>query len=180
MAHSNTQRLIGYWRDRRGAAAAPSRASIDPGDFVEMLAQVFILGRRGQGQYHFRLVGGLVSELHRRDLRGEDFLTLWDRFDRLPLQTAMESARRRPEPVVISCDAHAPVGTSIGMEMVLAPLTGINGEIDRYLGLYQPVSAVARLRGLPIRQLTLRSLDLDVDAAATHLRLAAIDGRRIA
>ena len=72
MFHPSTERLINYWSARKTGGAIPSRASINPGEFFELTPQVFILGRDGPGSYPFRLVGGFVAELHRRDLRGED------------------------------------------------------------------------------------------------------------
>ena len=76
MFHPSTERLIDYWRDKKGESALPRRADINPGDFLELLPQVFVLGREG-GKLPFRLAGGFVSDLHARDLRGQDALSLW-------------------------------------------------------------------------------------------------------
>ncbi|HQR90560.1 MAG TPA: PAS domain-containing protein, partial [Caulobacter sp.] len=77
MFHPSTQRLIDYWRDRKGDAPAPSRSDINPGDFTDLLPQVFIVGREKLGRMPFRLTGGFLTDLHARDLRGEDLLSLW-------------------------------------------------------------------------------------------------------
>ena len=60
MAHSSTELLIDYWRQRILSGRAPARASINPMDFPTLLPQVFMLGRKAPGDYGFRLVGGFV------------------------------------------------------------------------------------------------------------------------
>ena len=61
------------------------------------------------------------------------------------------------------------------------------GRVDRFLGLYQPVSPLQRLCGRPVARLTVQrvlTLSQDDEASRPHLfpqlRLAAVDGRRIA
>ena len=44
--HSNTERLIDYWRRRGGEAGLPTRMAVNPADFSEVMSQVFIAGRR--------------------------------------------------------------------------------------------------------------------------------------
>jgi hypothetical protein len=103
MFHPSTERLIDYWRDKKGGSALPSRADINPAEFLELLPQVFILGRDG-GRLPFRLAGGFVSELHARDLRGQDALSLWALAHRLELKSALDVARKRRTPVVVTAD----------------------------------------------------------------------------
>ena len=184
MFHSNTEQLIDYWRQRRGNAAVPQRSAIDPTDFAQLLPQVVILGRRGPGQYHFRLAGGFVSDLHGRGLRSEDLMRIWRLDDRTQVQLALESIRRRSAPLVIETEAEA-LSDSPGLmslEIVLMPLAGVNGEVDRMLGLYQPTSPAAALRGHPIRPFKLnaiRTVGDDGEGQLPQLRLAAVNGRSI-
>lgn len=180
MAHPNTERLIDYWRARRGPRAAPTRAAIDPADFAELMPQVFIAGRTGIGQYPLRLAGGFVADLHGRDLRQENLLTLWSQAARPRLSTALEIARRRAEPFVAEADAESREGDLIGMEVLFAPLIGPSGETDRIIGLYQPLSMMGRLRGRPAERLHIRSMGPAEGPAVPRLRLATLDGRLIA
>ncbi|MEW6392129.1 MAG: PAS domain-containing protein [Pseudomonadota bacterium] len=181
MFHPSTERLIDYWRDRRGDAALPRRTDINPGEFLELLPQVFVLGRDG-GRLPFRLAGGFVSELHARDLRGQDALSLWALAHRLELKSALDVARKRRTPVVAVADIRAHGVPSVGMEVLFAPLRGASGETDRFLGLYQPIGATARLMGRPAYELGLREVrPLGEDNRdMPRLRLATLDGRRIA
>lgn len=181
MNHPNTQRLIDYWQSRVSERAAPSRTAISPADFADLLPQIIMLGRVCSGIYPIRLAGALVSELHQRDLRQQNALSLFGAKDRMDLQTALEMARRRPEPIVATTEAQAE-GVAIGMEILFAPLAGPENGPDRFLCLYQPLTMVARLKGQPLHSFTLVDIRKggSSNEAAPCLRLAAIDGRRIA
>lgn len=180
MFHANTQQLIDYWTARAQPGRAPRRAMIDPGDFRQLMSQTFILGRDVRGVYPFRLVGGFVGELHRRDLRARNALELWSERDRLRLQTALEEIRRRPEPLVIMAEVLTE-GPSLSIEVLFAPLAGPEDGTERYLGLYQPLGMVSRLRGFPALELSVRALRRPGAAnEESPLRLATLHGRRIA
>lgn len=182
MFHSNTEQLIDYWRTRRFGSIAPARATIDPSDFTAFLPQIFILGRRGFGDYAFRLTGGFIADLHGRDLRDESLINLWEAEDRAPLQLALETIRRRIEPLVIDCDAAPDFGVPLRLEMMLAPLTGPSGDVDRMIGLYQPTAPTAVLMRRTVRALSIRSILAGGGAGQElpSLRLASVNGRRIA
>jgi hypothetical protein len=184
MVHSNTELLTDYWRARIPAVGCPARASVDPTHFLDLLPQVFILGRAELGRYGFRLVGDQVSALHGRNLRGEDFGGLWSVADRPSLQSAMEGAVRRRHPLVLTAFGRTQSGSEIELEILLAPLAGSSGAVDRYLGLFQPLTPLARLDEEPLYQLSLGRIGLsagaDMGLEAPRLRLASLDGRRIA
>lgn len=181
MYHSNTQQMIDYWRAKRGAGGLPPRNAIDPTEFARLAPQTFILGRMASGLYPIRLVGGLIAELHGRDLRGLNFLALADDAGRRALHTGIEVSRRRPEPMVLRADGLAEQA-ALPLEILLAPLAGAAGSPERLLGLYQPLALVSSLQDLPIRQLLVRSA-CGVGPAneeSCYLRLATLDGRRVA
>ena len=182
MFHPSTERLIDYWRSKAVDDGVPARASVNPGEFLDLLPQVFILGRDEKGRYPVRLAGGFVTDLHARDLRGEDALGFWALSHRLEVKSALEVARRRGEPVVITADIRAIGAPSVGMEVLLAPMSGANGETDRFLGLYQPVAMIQRLMGRPASELGVRRIQTlgPANAESPRLRLATLHGRRIA
>ena len=148
MSHSNTEFLIDYWQNRSFGPKPAMRAAIDPADFPTLLPQVFILGRHTPGLYAFRLCGGLLRDLHGKDLRGVDFSTLWAQDARLSVLSGLERARRQAEPLQLKARAVSG-GQSADLEITLMPLSNEAGAVDRVLGLYQPVTPLARLRGLP-------------------------------
>ena len=187
MSHSNTQRLTDYWRRRRGAGLAPLRSSVDPCDFADLLPQIFILGRTAPGRFAFRLGGGLLEDLHGRDLRRSDFIPLWAGADRPGLQSAMENSLRRGQAIIVETEGVTDDGRNARLEILLAPMISNTGQVDRFLGLYQPVSPLQRLYGRPLERLSVHqvlTLAPSPVGAQVHvfpqLRLAAVDGRRIA
>lgn len=179
MSHSSTERLIDYWRERKLGDAAPLRAAIDPSEIASLLPQVFILGCEPDGRRPFRLAGGFVTELHDRDLRKEDFLELWSPVNRSRLAQAIDASLERAEPLVALASGRAALLT-LPLEIVLAPMIGPSGKPDRLLGLYQPLGLTSRLQGKPLDTLALLSLTGPGVAPAPRLKLAAVDGRRIA
>ncbi len=180
MLHSNTERLIDYWRTRKFDRLSPSRSAIDPTEFTELLPQIFMLGRAGPGQHLFRLTGELVSSLHGRDLRRTDFLDLWSPTDRPRLAAALETSRRTAEPVMATAEGRTSRGDTVRLELMLAPLRADVAPIDRFLGLYQPLSNLEVLRDRPVVELGLVRLASHGERpAAPTLRLAAIDGRLV-
>jgi hypothetical protein len=181
MFHSNTEQLIDYWQTRKGLDETLSRAAVNPVEFAKVLPQVFMLGRRGPGQYRVRLAGGFIADLHGRELRGEDFLRLWEPSARTPLQLALEAVRRHPEPLVIDADARV-TEAAVRMEILIAPLRGPSGDVDRLIGLYQPLTPVSALLGGIVHSLHIRGIATTAAASDNfpRLRLAAVDGRQIA
>jgi hypothetical protein len=179
--HSNTEQLITYWRRLGADGQIPTRMAVNPADFADVIHQVFVLGRVSTGIYPIRLVGGFIAELHGRDLRQQNALTLFRNRDRLDLKAALEASRRRPEPVVATVDVLTS-GPVLPMEITFVPLAAAPGSPERYLGLYQPLGMVARLRGLPAEEIALRNITgmSPLNQASPRLRLATLDGRRIA
>ncbi len=180
MFHSNTERLIDYWRARKVDRLCPARSAIDPADFTDLLPQVFILGRTEKGDYAFRLAGGLATDLHQRDLRGVDFLSLWANQDRARLAAAMEAGRRAGEPVIVVAGARTADGDLARIEFLLAPLRADGLIPDRCMGIYQPLSHLGALRGRPLGELELiRFGGSEHDERFPRLRLATVDGQRV-
>jgi hypothetical protein len=182
MSHTNTNRMLDYWAARRGETLAPPRASIDPAEFSDVITQAFMIGRTRLGLYPFRLAGGLLEDLHRRALLGCDFMSLWAVGDRPKVQAAIEACLYRGEALVAQALARSLHGLEARLEIVMAPLINPTGEIDRILGLYQPVSPLFKLQNEPVERLFLQTIAFADGGMATPapLRIAAVDGRRIA
>ena len=181
MFHANTLRFVEWWRGlpRAGGWIAPARAEVQPADLVPVLPQVFIL--EASARPTFRLAGGLICDLHGRELKDRPVAPLWDRADQPRLIAAMERALIGPEPVIVQADAYALNDARVGLELVFAPLTtAADGEPDRLIGLYQPTSVLARLDGRPVHRLSIRRIHPEHAANDGRLRLVAVDGRRIA
>jgi len=67
IADPEIRRFVAYWRDKRGSAAFPSRADIDPLDFRYVLGDVVLIeaqraatGSRWPWAFRYRLIGANV------------------------------------------------------------------------------------------------------------------------
>lgn len=181
MFHSGTRRLIDYWTSLRRDGRAPDRAAFQPAGLGALLPQAFIVGR-GDQPLLVRLAGEALVDLHGRGLKGKGFLSFWESPSRAAVRDAVVSAVRGPGPVVIFAEADRASGERVGLEIAMAPLVGPDGRIDRLVGLYQPLGDFVSKRDDPIGPIIAR---LNVHAGAeaadrTHIRLASVDGLRIA
>ena len=182
MSHSNTARMLGYWEGRRPEGGCPARSSIDPAAFPEVVTQTFVLGRERAGAYPFRLAGALVEDLHGSALVGRDFAALWAPADRPRVQTALQAALHRRRSLIATAHGRSLAGVEARLEILLAPLAGRDGQVDRLLGLYQPMSPLWRLQDRHIERLFLHEIAFGDggEPVPAPLRLASLEGRLIA
>lgn len=178
MFHSSTELLIDYWRSRRRERRLPARADIDPGGFPALAPRAFVAVREGSGDVRWRLAGEQVIGLHGRPLAGESLLRLWRPESRWRLSSLLRTALAAAKPLVILAETFGAEDGSARLEILFAPLSGPDGEADRFLGLYQPAGGANQG---PLAELALLEIrEAPGVLQRSHLRLAAIDGRRIA
>jgi hypothetical protein len=178
MFHANTEQLIGYWRGLRGAGAVPRRAAVDPAGFVGLAARTVVIGRDAGGEFEFRLAGEMVIDLLGRPLRGASVAHIWRSVHRRRVAGLLEAALTAGEPLVIAAEAWTNDASHLRLEVLFLPLSGPEGNSDRFLGLYQPIAG--KWRG-PIGELALLgAYGVADDMLRAHLRLAAVDGRQLA
>jgi hypothetical protein len=178
MFHWNTERMIDYWRGLRRGPGAPARADIDPTAFADLLAHAFVVAWE-DGDYRFRLAGEAVNDLQGRSLAGVALPALWRPAHRRHLVSMLAAALRDAQPLVIGAEARIEAAAQPRrLELLFAPVTGGDGGADRFLGLVQPLSGRDAGRA---GELAIRSVDgVNGRPAPAPLRLAALDGRRIA
>jgi hypothetical protein len=173
--------MLAYWETQRDGDGAPLRSAIDPAGFSDIITQTFMIGCEQAGTYPFRLAGALLTDLHHAPLTGSDFALMWGPSDRPRLQSAVEAALTRRQSLIIQAHGRSLTGAQARLEIMLAPLAGPKGQVDRMLGFYQPVSPLFRLQNRRIERLFLLDASfVDGGDATSPLRLAAMDGRRIA
>jgi hypothetical protein len=79
--------------------------------------------------------------------------------------------------LVIGAESEQDDGLDLRFEMLFAPLAGPDGVADRFLGLCQPMGGAAFGA---LGALAILTVDGHPASERAHLRLAAVDGRRIA
>lgn len=178
MFTSNTERLLDYWRAKRGARPAPRRVDIDVADFAALAPQVFLAEAAAGGDIRFRLAGEAVAALRGTPLQGASLLSLWAAEHRGRLSRLLVRAMDEAEPLVVLACADCDVAGQSRFEVMFAPLAGEGGAHDRLLGLCQPIPTGAAMRIGPLAILAVNGVA--DEARRANLRLAALDGRRIA
>ncbi|MEO0730194.1 MAG: PAS domain-containing protein, partial [Pseudomonadota bacterium] len=144
------QSLYAYWNDVRDGRPAPRRFDIEPSRISHILSETLILERVDFETYKFRLAGTRICQQFGRELRGEDFFTLWDLDeDRTTLEHHLSCITRQFRIGVFTFEAAvADAGTrgreqsepvddrlrTVTCEMILLPLVHTQGRVDRCLG----------------------------------------------
>ena len=147
MPHAHTARVLDAWSLLRAAdGRPPGRLALSPLTFGPLLPQMFVLAEAGD-DWRFRMAGALLEDLHGRPLAGEAFAALWTAPERPMVRRVLEDVRTRGAPRVLACRGATARGHTALLELTLAPTRGTSGAADRCLGLYQPVSPLARLAG---------------------------------
>jgi hypothetical protein len=93
----------------------------------------------------------------------------------------MEAGLARRQSLIASAHGRSLSGAEARLEILLAPLAGRQGQVDRLLGLYQPTSPLFRLRGRRIERLFLQDIAFadSGEQVPLPLRLASVDGRLV-
>lgn len=178
MFHPGTSRLIGYW-SALARGGAPARADFDVVEVAELMPRLFVLERGSEPR--FRLVGEFVADLHGRRLKGRDALALFTDPARPLARRSILQAVREATPVVILGAGRSAEAREVALEITVAPLLSRTGAPDRLVGLCQPTSPVAALHGEPVAEIAVRmAVAAEPRPDRARLRLAAVDGRRMA
>lgn len=181
MKHPSNRDLFAYWNTRRGSRLAPDRNDIEPGDIRQVLGDTFILSTDGLSNYPFRLAGTRLCALFGRELKGESFITLWERIGQTAIRELLAVVVEEKTGVVASITGATSEETMlpVNLELLLLPL-GRQGASDaRVLGALAPMSMPYWLGAKAIGPLRLgmfRHVGEGVDADSAP-RIVAASGR---
>ena len=193
MPHSSTVSFLSYWRGlQTQPERAPSRDRFDPARLKSLIPQMIMISTLDHS-YRFRLSGGFLVALHGYELKDTSFLGLFRSPFANTVETAMQMSLRREQPVILTVSAPwVPHGEdeaalsqseTVTVEICLCPMMNRDGVVDRFVGIYQTLSAAPKNTKGSIGRYTLVSSRLYEPhrrVGAAHLRLVAIEGRNIA
>jgi hypothetical protein len=137
MIHSEIRALYNYWERLRAGRPCPYRAEVDPRDMDGDARHLFVLEDLGQGNLRFRLAGTALIDAFGYELRGMSARSVMEGQARESFVALI--AETLAEPGVGYARLFAPDGVTV-WEMVLLPLRGNFGQIDRLIGCLHPVS----------------------------------------
>ncbi len=155
MIHSEIRALYSYWENLRAGRDCPERTEVDPRDIPADARHLFILEDLGQENVRFRLAGTGLLEAFGFDLRGMSARAIMEGRSRESFVALVSETIA--EPGVGYARLTAPDGVS-AWEIVLLPLRGSNGAIDRVIGCLHPVSGRAPEPGPVALRFTIDSM----------------------
>jgi len=145
----------------RGAARAPHRGAIEPSDIRRILADTFILEVVDREHYNVRLAGTRVCAIYCRELKGSNFIDLWQGEDRSAIATLAAAVSEDGAAAVVTVEAKTGRGQEVAAELLLLPLRHSTGErFDRVLGSLAVLERPYWLGNEPVERQSIASLRL--------------------
>lgn len=157
MKHPSNQRLFEYWNERRGERLAPERADIEPGAIRQVLGDTFVIGASGIETHVFRLAGTRLCALFGRELKGQNFIQLWQRTGQTAIREMLAVVMEEKVGMVASVSGATadPALAPLHLEMVVLPLAYRSRSEARVLGAMAPMTVPYWLGAKTIGALTL-------------------------
>ncbi len=129
-----SQILFNYWNEVRGGEFAPRRLDIEPSRISQILPDTFILEHTEGNGCRFRLAGTRICDRLGVDLRGRDFLELWEDEEREEIARLIESIVTRGAAGLIEFTIIGADGEEASVETLLLPLLHDGPDVTRLLG----------------------------------------------
>jgi hypothetical protein len=158
MKHASTKALFDYWNEKRGTRLAPERADIDPAAIRYALGDTFMLAADFVDQLRFRLAGTRVCALFCREIKGEEFQSLWNGPSAELIEDLLNVVNNETVGAVAGVVGRTEDGSEIDLEFLLLPLAHVGHARIRALGVLVPVDPPYWLGEKPVIALELNTL----------------------
>ena len=155
-----TTGVHGYWQGLKGRHRAPRRRDIAPSALGPLLSHTFLVEDRGEGRVGFRLAGSSIFDLFGRELRGEDWLTLFDDEARPMMESAAAAVLEDGEMALVEAEARTVRFRQVPLEILLLPLVTCPGEPAQALGSLLPCDHPYWLGAQPLVEISVRGVEL--------------------
>jgi hypothetical protein len=155
MKHPSNRELFEYWNQRRGDRLAPERADIEPAAIRRVLGDTFVLANFPD--HSFRIAGTRLCALFSRELKGENFIKLWQRSGQTAIREMIAVVMEEKVGVVASVTGATSDETlaPLHLEMMVLPLAYQSRGEARVLGAIAPMAVPYWLGTKAIGNLTL-------------------------
>ncbi|MGV1014795.1 MAG: PAS domain-containing protein [Methyloceanibacter sp.] len=141
MQQATCRELYAYWDRVRNGRVAPYRYEIEPARIATLLPETFIAEPMGLSGFRFRLAGTRICEQIGRELRGIDFLTLWDPRDREAIASLIRNIFSDGAVGHGRFRVYTHTNRQADFEFVFLPLIHSDTTIDRLLGAITAIDA---------------------------------------
>ncbi len=170
MQSSTDKQLYDYWNRVRNGRIAPNRAEIEPAAIAPLLAETFIVEYSAPMQFRFRLAGTKICDQFGRELRGTQFLELWDGADRHAMTSLLANLFGEGAVGRVRFQGLSLEGRHCNFSMLLLPLTVTAESVNRCLGSITALEPHYWLGADPIVHLDLTDVAVDWPAGSPLTR----------
>ena len=153
MKHPASREFFAYWDEKRGINPAPDRSELEPGPVRELLGDIFVLSYDPEGGYPFRVAGTRVCALLDRDLKGQNFASLFAPTSRAEITDVLGIVTDELVAAVAGVTATARDGSLAHLELLLLPFANRAHTPISMTGLLAPMLH----NGQPLGEFTLTS-----------------------
>ena len=174
MKHPSTQALFAYWTRQRGSRPAPYRSEIDPADIRHALGDTMMLAADFVDRLRFRLAGTRVCALFGRELKGEEFASLWSDDSVAKIEDLLTIVLEEQISAVAGLTGRTADGDTLDLELLLLPLAHTGHARIRAIGAMAPLTPPYWLGEKPIADLELGTLRHIGQEATGRRRLTSI------
>jgi hypothetical protein len=134
MQQTTSKQLYAYWDRVRNGRRAPQRFEIEPAKIAPLLPETFIAECAGPHGVRFRLAGTKICEQFGRELRGVEFLSLWQPGDQEALISLLRTVLTDAAVGEVVFQAYTEENRQAKFELVLMPLMHTGHAVNRILG----------------------------------------------
>jgi|SRR5687768_4576365 hypothetical protein len=155
MKHPSTRELYDYWDKQRAGAAAPDRNAMEPGPIRHLIGDTFVVGCNHPSQFPLRVAGTRICALVGRDLKGQDFLSLFARASRRQIEDFLSIATEESLATVAGVTAFTDKLSPVYLELLLLPFAPSVLAPQSVTGSLVPLTVPAQLEHSSLRDLSL-------------------------
>ncbi|HEX2446642.1 MAG TPA: PAS domain-containing protein [Methyloceanibacter sp.] len=160
MQQPTSRQLYAYWDRVRNGRVAPRRFEIEPSMIAAVLPETFIVEAAGTLGYRFRLAGTRICEQFGRELRGADFLQLWQEADRDAISSLLRNIFTDAAVGYGRFRASSCTNRQANFELVLLPLIHTGETVNRVLGAITAIDPPFWLGAEPLLRQEILELDM--------------------
>lgn len=160
MKHAQARTLYDYWNRLRSGEPAPRREALDPAAIRSQLGDTFLLEAVNPNTYLFRLAGTRVCNLYCRELRSENFLSMWPAEDSEAFATLLAAVTEDAAVASVGIECVSAHGHRLPVEAVILPLRHRGPNFDRAFGAFFPVERPYWLGTQPVVRQKITTLRL--------------------
>lgn len=131
LQHPKLQRLLDFWRERRGAYGVPISDSLDPGELRSWITNLLVMDVSAGGDFTYSYYGGAFATAFNTDMVGKS-IDLLPAEQRAALRAEYDRARGARQPQIRRYTANFD-GAIQTWERLTLPLSTTGDGVDKIL-----------------------------------------------